>query len=123
MATSQALYEQNSSQGGSTVATAWPQLPTQGVGAQNLDLLQIISQSGSVLVNVDSAGAVHKPAVSATNGTRVGVFLSRLTSASSTAAIFADAFSNPSQFDILQVRNAGGNIHYNLTYQGVAVGS
>ena len=124
MATKQALYTQNSSQNGSTVATAWPQLPTQGVTGTGLDLLQIVDNSGqSVLVNVDKNGTVNKPAVSPTNGTRIGVFQTNLSSASSLAAIFADAFSNPSQLDIIQVINPGGNIHYNLTFQGVAVGT
>ena len=119
-ATNYAMYSQNSSQQGSTVATAFPQAPGT---AQNLDLLQIVGQGGSVLLNVDSTGTVHNPAVSSTAGTRVGVFQSRLTSSATTAQLFADAFSNPSQLDILQVTNAGGNIHYFLDFQGVAHGS
>lgn len=123
MATSTAMYTQNSSQSGTTVAGAWPQVSPNGVGNQNLDLLQIIGEGGSILLNVDYLGAVHNPAVSATNGTRIGQFLTTLASGQTTAAYFANAFANPSQLDILQVINAGGTIHYNLTYQGVAVGS
>jgi hypothetical protein len=115
-----AMYSQNSSQSGTTVAGAFPQGPGS---AQNLDLLQIIGQGGSVLLNVDSAGVVHNAAVSPTNGTRVGQFQTRLNSSATTAQLFADAFSNPSQLDILQVINAGGNIHYFLDYLGVAHGS
>ncbi len=120
MATAQALYSQNSTQQGSTLAGAFPQV----VGfAQNLDLLQIVGLSGAILLNVDSAGAVHNPASGATNGTRIGQFQTRLASGDTTAHYFADAFSNPSNQDIFQAINAGGNIHYNLTNAGVAVGT
>lgn len=120
MATATALIGQYE---GANVAGAFPQVTPNGVGNQNLDLIQIVSEGGSVLINVDSAGAVHKPSVNPTNGTRIGVYLTRLSSASSTAQIFADAFENLAQLDIIQIINVGGNIHYNLTYQGVAVGS
>lgn len=123
-ATLDALYSQNSSQSGTTVAGAFPQVTPNGVASQNLDLLQIVSANGgSVLLNVDYAGTVHNPASAATNGTRIGVFQSNLTGSPSTANLFANAFSNPSQQDILQVVNAGGNIHYYLDYTGVAHGS
>lgn len=116
------------SQPGANVAGAWPQVTPNGVASQNLDLIQIVTDSGSVLLNVDYLGAVHKPAVSPTTGvgannTRVGTYLTRLTSAASVAQLFADAFSNPSQLDILQVINVGGNVHYVLNYLGVASGS
>lgn len=126
MATAQALIAQ---QPGNTVGTAWPQVTPNGIASQNLDLLQIVNEGGSILLNVDSAGAVHKPAVSPTTSaggigqTRVGQYQTRLTSSSSTAQLFADAFSNPSQLDILQVIQEGGNIHYSLSYLGVASGS
>lgn len=120
MATAQALYSQNSTQSDSTLAGAFPN--PSGV-VLNLDLLQIINFGGSVLLNVDSTGAVHNPAVSPTNGTRIGQFLTRLATGQTTAAYFADAFTNPSSLDIFQAINAGGNIHYNLTSAGVAVGS
>lgn len=116
-------------QQGSSVLTAWPQVTPNGVASQNLDLIQICRQgeSGSdtpgMLVNVDHTGAVHFPAVNPTPGTRVGVFYTRLSSTNSLAQIFADTFSNPSQLDILQVINNGGNISYYLNYQGVATGS
>lgn len=121
--TATALYSQNSTQTGLTLAGAFPQVTGGGIGPQNLDLLQIIGFGGSVLLNVDSTGAVHNPAVSPTNGTRIGVFQTRLASGQSTAAYFADAFANPAQLDIFQAINAGGNIHYNLNFQGVAAGS
>lgn len=123
-ATPTALYSINSTVnlvGTLTLAAAFPQTP--GQVAQNLDLIQIIGQGGSVLLNVDYLGVVHNPAVSATNGTRVGQFYSRLTSSATTAQLFADAFTNPAQLDILQIINLGGNIHYNLNYLGVAAGS
>ena len=124
MATGTALYSQNSTQTGTTLAGAFPQTPGAGVGSQNLDLFQIIDLGGLVVLNVDSTGAVLNPAVSPTNGTRIGQFLTRLASGSSTANFFADAFGpNPANLDIFQAINAGGNVHYNLTSAGVAVGS
>ena len=117
-ATTTAMYQINL--GSSTVATAFPQPPGT---ADNLDLLQIVRADGSCLLNVDYAGTVHKPASGNTNGTRVGVFQTNLTSASSTAQLVANAFSNPSLIDILQVINPGGTIHYYLDYLGVAHGS
>jgi hypothetical protein len=124
-ATSTAMYTINEAVNPTTVAGAFPQVNT----AQNQDLLQIVGQGGSILLNVDSAGTVHKPAVSATTAaggvgaTRIGQFQSRLSISASTAQLFADAFSNPSQLDIVQVINQGGNVHYNLNYLGVAAGS
>ncbi len=71
----------------------------------------------------ETASATASIAVASTNGTRVGVFFTRLTGSQTIAALFGDAFSNPSQLDILQVIQVGGNIHYSLSYQGVASGS
>lgn len=199
-ATPYAMYSQNNSQNGLTVATAWPQLPTQGVAAQNLDLLHIAeANSNEILVVVDYQGTVLSAAaglvltsvsvaggsttyngtitggnanglvgkklnvfgftnagnnvesqvitastlttivvatttqINETNpgqalpyvpgGQRVGRFLTRLGTTATLAQWFADAFSNPSQLDILQVINPGGNVHYYLNYQGVATGS
>jgi hypothetical protein len=116
-ATPTAIYQQN---GAASVAAAFPQVNGY---AQNLDLLQIIGEGESILLNVDYTGSVHNPASSATNGTRIGQFYSRLTSSATTAQLFADAFTNPSQQDIIQVRNEGGNISYWLSYLGVANGS
>ena len=122
-ATSTSVYKQVSSQTGTTLAGAFPQVSGY---AQNLDLLQIVSKKGgTVLLNVDYLGSVHNPASANTNGTRVGVFATNFASSDSatTAQLFADAFTNPSLLDILQVINAGGNIHYYLNYLGVASGS
>lgn len=191
-----AMYSQNSTQGGSTLATAFPQATGQGVGGQNLDLLQIVSKKGlAVLASVDylgnvSAGlVVTSVAVGAsavyngtfanggsnayvgrviyvagfvnggnngkflvtassttqitvalttqvnethaatltpyTPGTRVGRFASDFspTDTYTTAQLFANAFANPSQLDIFQAINIGGNVHYYLDYLGVAHGS
>jgi hypothetical protein len=122
-ATSTAMYSQNSAQSGTTVAGAWPQVTPNGVGNQNLDLLQIVQEGGSTILNVDYLGTVHNPAVAPTNGTRLGVFFTGLTGSPSTANLFANAFSNPSNLDILQVISLGGNINYYLDYLGVAHGS
>jgi hypothetical protein len=122
-ATPTAMYSQNSSQSGTTVAGAFPQTTGQGVGGLNLDLLQIVQEGGNVILNVDSNGTVHNPAVSPTNGTRIGQFLTTLTGSPSTANLFANAFANLSQLDILQVVNEGGNVHYWLDFLGVAHGS
>jgi hypothetical protein len=117
MSTTTALIDQ---QEGSNVSTAWPQPSTQ-----NLDLIQIINSGDgqATLANVDYLGTVHYPALNPTNGTRVGVFSTNLTSSATLAQLFASAFANPAQLDILQVVNVGGNIHYSLNYLGVASGS
>jgi len=121
MSTATALIQ---SQPGANVAGAWPQVTPNGVASQNLDLIQIIDEGGKVLLNVDYTGAVHNPAVGNTNGTRIGQFYTRLGSSATTAQLFADAFSNPSQLDILQVIVPNsGSVHYSLNYQGVASGS
>jgi hypothetical protein len=125
-ATLNAMLTQNSSQSGTTLAGAFPQVTPNGVASQNLDLLQIVSKKGgAILLNVDYLGAVHAPASSPTSGTRVGQFATDFQSSDSpsVAQLFANAFVNPSLQDILQVINAGGNIHYYLDYLGVAHGS
>lgn len=108
---------------GQSLAVAYPQV---GGPAQNLDIIQIVSEGSSVLLNVDFAGVVRKPGntVAAQIGnTRLGSFQSRLSSSASVAQLFADAFSNPSNQDIFQVINIGGNISYWLDFLGVAHGS
>jgi hypothetical protein len=128
-ATPTAMYSTNSSQSGLNVAGAFPQTTGQGVGGQNLDLIQIVGLGGSILLNVDYLGTVHNPAVAPTTSaggigqTRVGQFQTNLSSTATTAQLFASAFANPSLLDILQIVNEGGNIHYNLNYLGVASGS
>jgi hypothetical protein len=115
-------------QQGTSWDTAWPQVTPNGVGSQNLDLLQIVIQGQvgglntvNCVLNVDHAGVVHNPASSPTDGTRVGVFQSRLAAGDTTAHYFADAFANPSQSDILQVINpSGGNVVNYLDYLGVS---
>lgn len=124
-ATGTALIAQ---QPGTSWDNAWPQVTPNGVGSQNLDLLQIVGAGdpGSnppvpvVLLNVDHAGVVHNPAVAATNGTRVGQFHTNRLSGT-TAQLFADAFTNLSQLDILQVISpTGGSIVKYLDYLGVS---
>lgn len=113
---------------GSSLQNAFAQINPSN--PQNLDLLQIVipgdnpgASSPTVAVNVDYTGAVHNPAVSPTNGTRIGVFQSPLISGGTTAQYFAAAFTNPQQQDLIQVINVGGNISYYLNYLGVATGS
>jgi hypothetical protein len=104
---------------GTSWANAFQQV---GGPAQNLDILQIISNDGmSVLLNVDYAGVVHNPASAASgNNTRVGQFQANLASGT-TAALFASAFTNPANLDILQIVNpAGGNVVNYIDYQGVS---
>ncbi len=115
-ATATAVLEQIN---GTSWANAFQQV---GGPAQNLDLLQIVSPNGElVLINVDYAGVVHNPASAATgNNTRVGQFRSNISSGT-TAAIFAATFTNPSNLDILQIINpAGGNVVNYLDYLGVS---
>jgi hypothetical protein len=115
-------------QSGTSWDNAWPQVTPNGVGSQNLDLLQIVVQgevggmpTASCVLNVDHAGVVHNPASSPTNGTRVGVFQSTLSTGDTTAHYFANAFANPALSDILQVINpAGGNVVNYLDYLGVS---
>ena len=113
-ATGTALIAQ---QPGSSWATAYPNV----VGsAQNLDILNIIDEGGNVLLNVDYAGVVHNPASGATGSqTRLGQFFTRLLSGT-TAALFADAFTNLSNLDIVQIIDVGGNIAKYIDYQGVS---
>lgn len=109
------------SQPGTSWDTAWPQVTPNGVASQNLDLIQIKGEGDNVLLNVDHAGVVHNPASGATNGTRVGRFQTRLTGSPTTAQLFADAFSNPSLIDILQVITpASGSVAKYLDYLGVS---
>lgn len=117
---------------GSSLLTAFQECGTAGVGPQNLDLIQIVnagnnagnSVSPTVDVNVDHTGVVHNPALNPTNGTRLGVFFAINTpNGSTTAQFFAGAFTNPSQQDIVQNVNEGGNVTYYLSYLGVATGS
>lgn len=124
-ATATAMLQQ---QAGTSWDNAWPQVTPNGVGSQNHDLLQIVGPGDPgpspsapvVLLNVDHAGVVHNPAVAATNGKRVGQYHTNLTSGT-TAALFADAFDNPSNLDFLQVINpSGGNIVKFLDYLGVS---
>jgi len=114
-ATATAMLQQ---QNGTSYATAFPQVA--GV-ASNLDIFNIVDEGGNVLLNVDYAGVVHNPASGATgSNTRIGQFQTRLASGT-TAQLFADAFSNPSLLDILQVINpSGGNIVKYIDYRGVA---
>jgi hypothetical protein len=117
-ATTYAMFTQN---GGTSVSNAWPNV---GGPAQNLDLLQIVGAGGSILANVDYLGSVHVPKSAATTGnTRVGQFETNLTSSATTAQLFASAFTNPQQQDIIQVIAEGGNIVYYLDYLGVSHGS
>lgn len=111
---------------GSSLQTAYTQ---PGGNTQNLDLFQIVDvgdiaygPAPSIVANVDYTGTVHNPALNPTNGTRLGVFFSNTTS-TTTSAIFASAFANPSQQDIVQNVNQGGNVTYYLSYLGVATGS
>lgn len=100
------------------------------VNASNNVTNAVVSSSTGSTIVVPFSGQIAETHVGAanvtvpfTNGTRVGVFLTRLTVGATLAALFADAFSNPSLLDILQVVNEGGTISYHLSYQGVATGS
>ncbi len=110
------------SQPGTSWDNAWPQVTPNGVASPNLDILQIVDNNGQgVLLNVDHAGVVHNPAVNATNGTRVGVFETTLASGDTTAHYFANAFTNPSNLDILQVISpTGGSVVNYIDFLGVS---
>ena len=107
--------------GGTSVATAFPQV---GGPSQNLDLLQFIGEGGAILGNIDYAGTVHVPKSAATTGnTRLGQFETNLTSSATTAQLFASAFENQYNQDIIQVLAEGDNVVYYLDYLGVSHGS
>lgn len=103
-------------QPGSSWDNAFP-----AVSGQNLDILQIVDEGQGVVLNVDHAGAVHNPASSSTNGTRLGVFQSTLASGDTTAHYFANAFANPSSLDIVQVISpTGGSVLKYIDSLGVS---
>jgi len=110
---------------GQSLVTA---LANVGGPLQNLDVLQIVDDNGNnVLLNVDFNGVVRKPATSnqsgAADNTRLGQFQTTLSSSASVAQLFANAFTNPSNLDIIQVINVGGNVSYWLDFLGVAHGA
>jgi hypothetical protein len=107
-----------------SVPYAWPQVNTN----QFLDLIQIVDAGDNIILNVNYAGVVNYPAVLPTNGTRIGVFYTRLlvgTPANPVllSAVMLDTWTNnPAQEDIIQVMNEGGAISYWWDYLGVAHG-
>jgi hypothetical protein len=114
---------------GASVVTAWPQPTSQGAGSPNLDILQIVNQGEggkglNVILNVDYTGTIHYPAVSPSDGTRLGQYFTRLNGTATLAALSADTWTNnPAQEDIIQVIQLGGNICYLINYLLVAYGS
>lgn len=82
----------------------------------------VVSFAGQI---AETASATASISVSITNGFRIIQQASNFGIADnpSVAQVFTDAFANPSSQDILQVINAGGNIHYYLDHLGVAHGS
>jgi hypothetical protein len=102
-----------------------------GGSLANQDLIQLVipgdltsGDPPTVVLNVDYTGAVHNPASSPTQGTRIGTFQTSAAAGSTTAQFFAGAWpTNPQNLDIVQVINEGGNISYYLNYQGVPTGS
>lgn len=91
-------------------------------GAQGsaLDIMQIVDAGGSTLLNITSTGVVHNPASGATKGTSVGVYETSVSSGT-TAQIVAAAFTNPQQYDILQlIAPAGGGVNNYIDYLGVS---
>jgi hypothetical protein len=86
----------------------------------------IVSSTASTIVvtTTTQANETHAGtaaiALTGTKGTRVGRFQTYLTTTATLAALFAAAFSNSQNLDILQVVNEGGNVVYYLDYLGVA---
>jgi hypothetical protein len=105
------------SPGSSALLTSLP-------NSQSLDLFQVIGEGGAILISVTSTGVVNKNPVAPTGQCLFGRMQSRLASTASTAAIFADAFSqNNNQSDVLQVRTQGGVGVWHLDYTGVSFSS
>ena len=115
-----------------------------GPNGSQADILQIgggpnNSPEFTIYVSVDYTGAVHfnSSGLTPTNGkggnglyTTQGTLVGRFPLAginlfpSSVAQVFAEAFpNNPSNLDIIQIVNQGGNISYWLDSTGVAHGS
>lgn len=96
----------------------------------NVSNATVLASSGSTLVvitttqaNQTHSGAAVFTTPVGTLGTRIGVFNTNLPKSATIAQLFADAFTNPQQEDIIQVVNEGGNVSYYLNYLGVATGS
>lgn len=123
--TSECLISRNQ---GQSVLLAWPQ-NSPGVQGQFLDLVQIVDEGGNYVLNVDFSGAVHYPAILPTNGVRGGQYLTRYGLSGSglpittLSQVMHDTFTNPSNLDIYQVINNGGNISWWWNSEGVATGS
>lgn len=120
------LYALQGRYAGSSVLNAFA-----GGAPASQDLIQLVivgditaGDPPTVTLNVDKNGTVHNPAVSPTQGARVGTFETSAASGATTAQKFAGAWpTNPSSLDIIQVINQGGNTSYWLDVNGVAHGS
>lgn len=122
--------------GGGSNAFAGRALTTTGFaassGANNVTSQTITASTATTLVVVTTtqvaethAGVANigAAALSGTFNTRIGQFQTRLSSSATIAQLFADAFTNPQLFDIIQVVAIGGAIPYYLDYLGVSHGS
>lgn len=98
-------------------------------GANNGTFTVVSSTATTIVVTTTTqvaethAGTGVITLTSTANGTRIGKFLCKLDNTATIAALFANAFNNPQQKDILQVVNVGGNVSYYVDYLGVAHGS
>lgn len=116
-ATLDALYSQNSSQTGLTVAGAFPQVTPNTVGPQDLDLIQIISKKGgAILAKVDFSGNVVSGAQSGLALTSVSVSSFAVTQITASTGVILGTFTGGAanafagkQVKILGFSNAGNN--------------
>lgn len=88
----------------------------------DLDLIQIATEGDDTVISVNFAGVVTLVPSTHTNGTLFGRYFAATTSLTMTVAqYFALAFTNPQQYDILQmISGAGGGIVWHLDYLGVS---
>lgn len=81
------------------------------------DLLQIVDPVGKVVYSIDSTGTANDNPSTPSGTAVLGQFQAH--TGSTRAQYVASAFANPSNLDIIQVVQPGGNVAYYIDYQGV----
>lgn len=80
------------------------------------DLLQIVDPFGKVVFNIDVFGVANDNPASPSATAILGQFQAH--SGSTRAQYIASAFANPSNLDIIQIVQPGGNVAYYVDYLG-----
>jgi hypothetical protein len=100
---------QNQGNQSNAVMGAFP----QNANRQQLDLIQIIATGGQIVWKLDYTGTVTVNPTSWTKGTLLGQF-----AGASWTACFQQNNTNPYDYDILQIRDTGGQVVWWLDYTG-----